>query len=105
MTILTFLTLSGSRTFPLASSDPIRELPGAFLASRLFLATQRTEGELSETTSGMFPSDNCYENRDIVTCHESGVALQHFITFQMLPEENWSAEENDDEGQEGKRLI
>ena len=23
----------------------------------------------------------------------------------MLPQENWSAEENDDEGQEGKRLI
>ena len=31
--------------------------------------------------------------------------LHHFITFQMLPQENWSAEENDDEGQEGKRLI
>lgn len=40
VTILTFLTLSGSRTFPLANFDPILELPGAFLASRLFLATE-----------------------------------------------------------------
>ncbi len=52
-------------------------------------------------------SDNCSPDRDIVTSHESGVTLQHFITFQMMEERKLERdeEENDDEGQEGKRLI
>ena len=52
-------------------------------------------------------SDNCAPDRDIVTCHESGVTLQHFITFQMMAERKLERdeEEKDDEGQEGKRLI
>lgn len=52
-------------------------------------------------------SANCVSDHDIVTRHESGVTLQHFITFQMMPERKLERveEENDDEGQEGKRLI
>ena len=53
------------------------------------------------------PTIVSHSDRDIVTCHESGVTLQHFITFQMMPERKLERveEENDDEGQEGKRLI
>ena len=52
-------------------------------------------------------SDNCAPDRDIVTCHESGVTLQHFITFQMMVERKLERDEEEkhNEGQEGKRLI
>ena len=61
-------TLSGSRTFPLANSEPILARPEAFLAPRLLLATLRT-GKLRETTGGMFLWQ-LLRGAWRVTCHE-----------------------------------